>query len=71
MECSSTTIPKALFPYAIVHYTVEYADVQQNRADARGVQQDDIHETDHKCKHSYNSSPRCTRSYSTKERMLV
>ena len=29
MECSSTTTPKVLFPYAIVQrYTVEYAGVQ-------------------------------------------
>ena len=45
MDCSSTTIPKVMFPYAIVHYTVEYTDVQYERADARGVQQDDIHGT--------------------------
>ena len=35
MECSNATIPKILLPYAIVqHFSVEYADVQRERADA-------------------------------------
>ena len=59
MECSSTTISKVLLPYAIVqYYTVECADVQLNRAGARGVQQDAIHGTVHEYKNSYNSIPR-------------
>ena len=53
-------------------FTVEYEDVQHERADAGGVQQDVIRSMVHECAHSYNSTtPRCTRSYSTKECMQV
>ena len=61
MENNNTTIRKVLFPHAIIqHVTVEYADVQHERAEARGVQQDAIHGTVHECKHSYRSFARCT-----------